>query len=152
MARKRKKISKKPKLNEDQQRFVDTRKKQKTKDLATLPSSSQRANGSEIVAMDQVEGDSRRRSDRGKGGRTYGWVEDHPTDPDKVVVKNRFLSDHPEGRDEKPYCLAGLEEGRPDAGSRICDKKKYNENYDEVFGNRNRGVAAGHKVFKKKYK
>ena len=152
MARKKKKKFNKPKLSKEQQRFVDTRKKQKTKDSASLPSRDKTANNTGIVAMDQVEGASRTRSDRRKGGRTYGWVEDHPTDPDKVVVKNRWLSDHPEGRDEKPYCLASLEEGRPDAGSRIGDKKKYNENYDEVFGNRNRGVAAGHKVFKKKYK
>lgn len=151
MARKKKKKSNKL-LSKEQQRFVDTRKKQKTKDLASLPSRGKTANNTGVVAMDQIEGAARTRSDRRKGGRTYGWVEDHPTDPDKVVVKNRFLSDNPEGRDEDVHSLSGLEEGRPDAGSRIGDKKKYNKNYDEVFGGRKRGVATGHKVFKKKYK
>ena len=86
------------------------------------------------------------------GGKTYGWVEDHPTDPDKVVVKNRWMSDHQQGRDERENNLAGLTEGRPDAGSRISNKPKYDKRYQEVFGKRKRGVAAGHKVFKKKYK
>ena len=152
MARKKKKKSNKPKLSKEQQRFINTRKNQKTKDLASLPSSNKTADNSGVVALDQIQGSARTRSDHRKGGRTYGWVEDHPTDPDKVIVKNRFLSDNPEGRDEQVWGAAGLEEGRPDGGSRIGNKPKYNENYDEVFGNRKRGVAAGHKVFKKKYK
>jgi len=85
------------------------------------------------------------------GMKRYGWIEDHGH-PDHVVVKNRIVADHPVGRKEKDYCAAGLEEGRPDAGVRIENKRQYNENYDEIFGPRKRGVQAGHKTFKKKYK
>ena len=56
MARKKKKKSNKPKLSKEQQRFVDTRKKQKTKDLASLPSSNKTADNSGVVALDQIQG------------------------------------------------------------------------------------------------
>ena len=86
-----------------------------------------------------------------KGGKTLGWLEDVPGRPDLVKVKNRWYSDHPQGRTEGEWKADALADGRPDAGSRIGNKKKYDENYDEVFGKRKRGVAAGHKTFKKKY-
>ena len=86
-----------------------------------------------------------------KGFKSYGWIEDHGH-PDHVVVKNRMVADHPEGRREDRYCLDAAEEGRPDGGVRIQNKRQYNENYDDIFGQRDRGVAAGHKKFKKKYK
>jgi hypothetical protein len=85
-----------------------------------------------------------------KGFKSYGWVEDHGH-PDHVVVKSRMVADHPEGRREDRYCLDAAEEGRPDGGVRIQNKAKYNDNYDDIFGQRDRGVAAGHKKFKKKY-
>ena len=124
--------------------------RQRRIELSNLPGKRKLAKGSG-GRRTNVHKISDRRKDRRKGGSTYGWVEDHPTDPSKVLVKNRWMSDHQGGREEKDYCLAGLTEGRPDAGSRIGNKKKYNENYDEVFGERKRGVEAGHKKFKKKY-
>tara|TARA_R100000808_G_scaffold1950_1_gene8271 strand:+ start:57179 stop:57652 length:474 start_codon:yes stop_codon:yes gene_type:complete len=157
MAKKKKpkKSRKDNRLNKAQQKFVNDRGRNKSGEKAAklggLPSRGETANGSGVVAMDQIDGNYAA-SDRRKGGKTYGWVEDHPTNPDQVVVKQRFLSDNPEGRDERDYCAASLEEGRPDAGSRIGNKPKYDKNYEEVFGSRKRGVAAGHKVFKKKYK
>jgi len=108
------------------------------------------ANNVGIAGMQELKGDLGRGAVP-HGMKRYGWIEDHGH-PDHVVVKNRLVADHPQGRKEGDYCAAGLEEGRADGGVRIENKRQYNENYDDIFGDRKRGVAAGHKKFTKKYK
>ena len=124
--------------------------RRKRLDLASLPgkrrtSKDQHGNRTGVVKT------SSDKQDRETQSKTYGWMEDVPGRPDLVRVKQRKLLDHPEGRGERDYCAASLEEGRPDGGSRVGDRRKYNKNYDDIFGGRKRGVAAGHKKFKKKY-
>ena len=62
-----------------------------------------------------------------------------------------MVSDNPTGQSEHVHFRESLESGRADGGFRIDDRAQYNDNYDEIFGERERGIANGYKKTKKKY-
>ena len=83
----------------------------------------------------------------------YRWIED--SGGDKVQVKTRkYLKDHAKARFEKGTCPeTGTEDWVTTCGNHCkIDKDKFDPNYDEIFGKKDRGAATGKfKKFKKKY-
>ncbi len=84
---------------------------------------------------------------------SYQWTED--TGGKDVQVKRRtLLKDHAKARFEnKADPTTGSDSWVSDCGNHCkINKDKFDPNYDEIFGKKKRGAAAGkYKKFKKKY-
>ena len=83
----------------------------------------------------------------------YRWTED--TGGDKVAVKTRrYMKDHAKARCEYGRDSVTGDEGWYESQGNHCkiNKGKFDPNYDEIFGKKDRGAATGKfKKFKKKY-
>ena len=84
---------------------------------------------------------------------TYTWTED--TGGDKVQVKSRmYVKDHAKARLEYGRDTVTGEDGWVETNGNHCkiNKHKFDPNYDEIFGKKDRGASTGKfKKFKKKY-
>ena len=77
--------------------------------------------------------------------KVYQWTEDSGKDQVKVVRKEVAK----DGCQPMPENEWGSSNGR--AGAKV-DKRKFNPNYDEIFGKKERGAVSGKfKKFKKTY-